>query len=97
MKKSTLLIVAGSVLGAVGSYFAYKRKDEILAKLSEIQENLKEAELTEKAKTAVNDLIEMLTSLIKKEETLAKEEKEKTLAEIEEKVKKLEEVVKAES
>jgi uncharacterized protein HemX len=97
MKKSTLLIAVGSVLGAVGAYFAYKRKDEILAKLSEIQENLKEAELTEKAKTSVNDLIERLTSLIKKEETLTKEEKEKTLAEIEEKVKKLEEVVKAES
>jgi Predicted membrane protein len=93
MKKSTLLIAVGSVLGAVGAYFAYKRKDEILAKLSEIQENLKEAELTEKAKTAVNDLIERLTSLIKKEETLTKEEKEKTLAEIEEKVKKLEEDV----
>jgi uncharacterized protein HemX len=97
MKKSTLLIVVGSVLGAVGAYFAYKRKDEILAKLSEIQENLKEAELTEKAKIAVNDLIERLTSLIKREETLTKEEKEKTLTEIEEKVKKLEEVVKAES
>ncbi|MBX0312438.1 MAG: YtxH domain-containing protein [Sulfurihydrogenibium sp.] len=97
MRKSILLIAVGSVLGAVGTYFAYKRKDEILTKLSEIQENLKGAELTEKTKTAVNDLIEKLSSLIKKEETLTKEEKEKTLAEIEEKVKKLEEVVKAES
>ena len=97
MKKSSFLLVVGSVLGAVGAYFAYKRKDEILAKLTEIQENLKEAELTEKAKTAVNDVIEKLSSLIRKEETLTKEEKEKTLAEIEEKVKKLEEVVKSES
>jgi uncharacterized protein HemX len=97
MKKSALLIAVGSVLGAVGAYFAYKRKDEILAKLSEIQEILKETELTEKAKTAVNDLMERLTSLIKKEETLTKEEEKKILAEIEEKVKRLEEIVKAES
>ncbi|MEJ5173366.1 MAG: YtxH domain-containing protein [Hydrogenothermaceae bacterium] len=97
MKKSTLAIILGSVAAAVGGYFAYKRKDDILAKLSEIQNQLKEAELTEKAKTALSDVVEKLTSLVKRSDTLTEEEKAKEVAELEEKVKKLEEVVKSES
>ncbi|MCX7760892.1 MAG: YtxH domain-containing protein [Hydrogenothermaceae bacterium] len=97
MKKSTLAIILGSVAAAIGGYFAYKRKDDILAKLSEIQNQLKEAELTEKAKTALSDVVEKLTSLVKRSDTLTEEEKAKEVAELEEKVKKLEEVVKSES
>ncbi|MGC9119998.1 MAG: YtxH domain-containing protein [Sulfurihydrogenibium sp.] len=97
MKKKTLLIALGSTLAAVGAYFAYKRRDEILEKLSEVRESLKDAELTEKAKSAFNDVIEKLSSLVKKSEELTEEQKAKEIAELEEKVRKLEEVVKAES
>lgn len=97
MKKATLAIIVGSIVAAVGGYFAYKRKDEILAKLSDIQNQLKETELTEKAKTALNEVVEKLSSLVKRSESLSEEEKAKEVAELEEKVKKLEEVVKAET
>jgi uncharacterized protein HemX len=96
MNKKAVLVALGSALAAVGAYFAYKRKDEILEKLSEIQENLKEAELTEKAKAAFNDVVEKLSSLVKKGEELSEDQKAKELAELEEKVKKLEEAVKTE-
>lgn len=97
MKKTTLALIVGSIAAAVGGYFAYKRKDEILAKLSDIQNQLKETELTEKAKAALNEVVEKLSSLVKRSESLSEEEKAKEVAELEEKVKKLEEVVKAET
>ncbi len=95
MKKGALLIIT-SVLGAVGAYFAYKRKDEILQKLGELQEALKEAELTDKAKATIGEVIDKITGLIKKEEEMTEEEKVQILKEVEEKIKKLEEVVKSE-
>ncbi|NPA51845.1 MAG: YtxH domain-containing protein [Aquificae bacterium] len=95
MKKGALLLVT-SVLGAVGAYFAYKRKDEILQKLNELQEALKEAELTDKAKTTIGEVIDKITGLIKREDEMTEEEKVQILKEVEEKIKKLEEVVKAE-
>ena len=97
MNKKAVLIALGSALAAVGAYFAYKRKDEILAKLSDLQESLKEIELTEKAKTAFNEVVEKLTSLVKRGEELTEEQRAKEIAELEEKVKKLEEAVKTES
>ena len=95
MKKGAVLLIT-SVLGAVGAYFAYKRKDEILQKLNELQEALKETELTDKARTAIGEVIDRITNLIKKEEEMSEEEKVKILKEVEEKIKKLEEVVKSE-
>ncbi|MCX7738171.1 MAG: YtxH domain-containing protein [Hydrogenothermaceae bacterium] len=96
MRKTALALIVGSIAAAVGGYFAYKRKDEILAKLSEIQGQLREAEFTEKTKHALNDVVEKLTSLVKRSDNLTDEEKAKEVAELEEKVKKLEEVVKSE-
>ena len=64
--------------------------------LAAIRESLKDAELTEKAKSAFNDVIEELSSLVKKLEELTEEQKAKEIAELEEKVRKLEEIVKAE-
>ena len=95
MKKGAVLLIT-SVLGAVGAYFAYKRKDEILQKLNELQEALKETELTDKVRTAIGEVIDRITNLIKKEEEMSEEEKVKILKEVEEKIKKLEEVVKSE-
>lgn len=97
MKKTTLALIVGSIAAAVGGYFAYKRKDEILAKLSEIQGQLKDLELTDRAKAALDEIVEKLTSLVKRSDTLSEEEKVKEVAELEEKVKKLEEVVKSET
>ena len=94
MKKGAVLLLT-SVIGAVGAYFAYKRKDEILQKLNELQEALKEAELTDKAKATIGEIIDRVTGLIKKEEEMSEEEKVKILKEVEEKIKKLEEVVKS--
>ncbi len=94
MKKGVVLLLT-SVLGAVGAYFAYKRKDEILQKLNELQEVLKETELTDKARAVVGDIIDRITNLIKREEEMSEEEKVQLLKEVEEKIKKLEEVVKS--
>ncbi len=65
--------------------------------LAAIRESLKDVELTEKAKSALNDVIEKLSSLVKKLEELTEEQRAKEIAELEEKVRKLEEIVKAES
>lgn len=97
MRKTTLALIVGSIAAAVGGYFAYKRKDEILSKLSEIQNQLKEAEITEKVKASLGEVVDKLTSLVKRSDVLSEEEKAKEVAELEEKVKKLEEVVKTES
>lgn len=97
MRKTTLALIVGSIAAAVGGYFAYKRKDEILTKLSEIQNQLKEAEITEKVKASLGEVVDKLTSLVKRSDVLSEEEKAKEVAELEEKVKKLEEVVKTES
>lgn len=96
MNKKVVLVAIGTLLGAVGAYVAYNKREEILAKLQQLQESLKEAEITEKAKATISEIAEKLSNLIKRSETLTAEEKEKELKEIEEKIGKLEEAVKAE-
>jgi len=96
MNKKVVLVAIGTLLGAVGAYVAYNKREEILAKLQQLQESLKEAEITEKAKATISEIAEKLSNLIKRSETLTAEEKEKELKEIEEKIGKLEEAVKSE-
>jgi len=96
MNKKVVLVAIGTLLGAVGAYVAYNKREEILAKLQQLQESLKEAEITEKAKATISEIAEKLSNLIKRSDTLTAEEKEKELKEIEEKIGKLEEAVKAE-
>ncbi|GAB6073259.1 hypothetical protein JCM14244_16360 [Venenivibrio stagnispumantis] len=96
MNKKVVLVAIGTLLGAVGAYVAYNKREEILAKLQQLQESLKEAEITEKAKATIHEIAEKLSNLIKRSDTLTAEEKEKELKEIEEKIGKLEEAVKAE-
>ncbi len=95
MRKNSLLFILGTVVGAGAAYVATTRKEELLKKIEELQEQLKESELPEKAKGLVKDISESIKKLILTPEgEISEEEKKSILEEVEAKIQKLEETVK---
>ena len=94
MKRGLIMLLLGAAVGAAGAYAATQRREELLEKLNDIQNSLKEAELKGRVKAIVSDVSEKIKTLLKKGEELTPEEREEVLEEVEEKIKKLEEVVK---
>ncbi len=95
MRKKSLLFILGTVVGAGAAYVATTRKEELLKKIEELQEQLKESELPEKAKGLVKDISESIKKLILTPEgEISEEEKKSILEEVEAKIQKLEETVK---
>ncbi|WP_029522492.1 hypothetical protein [Persephonella sp. KM09-Lau-8] len=94
MRRGLIMLLLGAAVGAAGAYAATQRREELLEKLNDIQNSLKDAELKGRAKAIVSDVSEKIKTLLKKGEELTPEEREEVLEEVEEKIKKLEEVVK---
>ncbi len=91
--KKVVTLLAGLAVGAVAAYVVAQRKEEIMQKLNEIQNAIKDLELKEKARVTMNEVVSKVKNLLQKGEELTIEEKEKMLAEIEEKLKKLEDAI----
>jgi len=97
MKKNSVLFLLGTLLGAGAAYVAATKKEELLKKIEELQEQLKESELPEKAKALVKDISENIKKLITTgEESMSEEEKKSILEEVEAKIQKLEETIQQE-
>ena len=94
MRRGLIMLLLGAAVGAAGAYAATQRREELLEKLNDIQNSLKDAELKGRAKAIVTDISEKVRTLLKKGEQLSPEEREEVLEEVEEKIKKREEVVK---
>ncbi|SNR69791.1 YtxH domain-containing protein [Desulfurobacterium atlanticum] len=95
MKRGTIMFILGSLVGAGATYLATTRKEEIMEKLQELQEQLKESDLPERAKKLVKEIAENIQTLIAApEEELTEEEKKDILDEVETKIQKLEEAIK---
>jgi len=95
MKRGTIMFILGSLVGAGAAYLATTRKEEIMEKLQELQEQLKESDLPERAKKLVKEIAENIQTLITApEEELTEEEKKDILDEVETKIQKLEEAIK---
>ncbi|WP_456396112.1 YtxH domain-containing protein [Desulfurobacterium sp.] len=95
MKKETIMFILGSLVGAGAAYLATTRKEEIMEKLQELQEQLKDSDLPERAKNLVKEIAENIQTLIMSpEEELSEEEKKDILDEVESKIQKLEEAIK---
>lgn len=91
--RKVVTLIAGLAVGAVTAYLLTQRREEVLQKLSEIQNSIKDLELKDKARITMNEVVSKVKKLLQKGEELTAEEKEKMLAEIEEKLKKLEEAI----
>ncbi len=91
--RKVVTLVAGLALGAITAYVVAQRKEEIMKKLNEIQNAIKDLELKDKARVTMNEVVSKVKNLLQKGEELTLEEKEKMLAEIEEKLKKLEDAI----
>jgi|GEM_PF-581154 gas vesicle protein len=97
MKRSSLMFLIGTIVGAGTALVVATKKEEILKKLEELQTHLKESELPEKAKNIAKDVMESLKQLvISGRENLTEEERRSILDEVEEKIRKLEEAIEAE-
>ncbi len=94
MKKSSIMFLLGSILGAGAAYVAATRKEEILKKIEELQEQIKESDLPERAKNLVKEIAESINLLLTSgEEAMSDEEKKNILEEVEAKIQKLEETI----
>ena len=94
MKKSSIMFLIGSILGAGAAYVAATRKEEILKKIEELQEQIKESDLPERAKNLVKEIAESINHLLTSgEEAMSEEEKKNILEEVEAKIQKLEEAI----
>ena len=94
MKKSSIMFLLGSILGAGAAYVAATRREEILKKIEELQEQIKESDLPERAKNLVKEIAESVNHLlISGEEAMSEEEKKNILEEVEAKIQKLEETI----
>jgi len=93
MRKSSLMFLLGTILGAGAAYVATTRKEEILKKLEELQEQIKESDLPERAKNLVKEISEVLNILTSGEKSMSEEEKKNILEEVEAKIQKLEEAI----
>ncbi len=91
--RKVITLVAGLAVGAITAYLVAQRKEEIMKKLNEIQNAIKDLELKDKARVTMNEVVSKVKNLLQKGEELTLEEKEKMLAEIEEKLKKLEDAI----
>jgi len=97
MKKNSVLFLLGTLLGAGAAYVAATRREELLKKIEELQEQLKESELPEKAKALIKEISESIKKLIVTgEESISEEEKKNILEEVEAKIQKLEETIQQE-
>ncbi len=94
MKKGSLMFILGSLIGAGAAYVATTRKEEILQKIEELQEQVKESDLPERARTLVKEISESIKNLLLTgEETMSEEERKSILEEVESKIRKLEEAI----
>ncbi|MEO2082823.1 MAG: YtxH domain-containing protein [Desulfurobacteriaceae bacterium] len=94
MKKGSLMFILGSLIGAGAAYVATTRKEEILQKIEELQEQVKESDLPERARTLVKEISESIKNLLLTgEETMSEEERKSILEEVEAKIRKLEEAI----
>jgi len=94
MKKSSLMFLLGTILGAGAAYVATTRKEEILKKIDELQEQIRESDLPERAKNLVKEISEAINILLTSgEEAMSEEEKKNILEEVEAKIQKLEEAI----
>ncbi len=97
MKKSSIMFLLGSILGAGAAYVATTKKEEILKKIEELQEQLKESDLPERARSLVKEISESITQLLTSGEgAMSEEEKRNILEEVEAKIQKLEETIQKE-
>jgi uncharacterized protein YoxC len=97
MKRETLMFLLGSLIGAGAAYVASTRKEEIINKIQELQEEIKKSDLPERAKALVKDIAESIQALItSSEEALTEAEKKDILEEVETKIQKLEEAIQRE-
>jgi ArsR family metal-binding transcriptional regulator len=94
MKKSSIMFLLGSILGAGAAYVATTRREEILKKIEELQEQIKESDLPERAKNLVKEISESINHLLTSGEgAMDEEEKKNILEEVEAKIQKLEEAI----
>ncbi|WP_163328012.1 YtxH domain-containing protein [Desulfurobacterium thermolithotrophum] len=94
MKRSSVIFLLGSVLGAGITYLATTRKEEILDKIEELQKQIKESDLPERTRNLVKEISELVNHLLKSgKEHLSEQEKRNILEEVEAKIKKLEETI----
>jgi len=97
MKKGSIVFLLGTLVGAGATYVATTKREELLKKIEELQEQLKESDLSEKAKLLVKDITESIKKLVAApEDSLSEEEKKSILEEVEEKINKLEETIQKE-
>jgi uncharacterized protein YoxC len=97
MRKSSLMFLLGSLVGVGAAYVATTRKEEILKKVEELQEQIKESDLPERARTLVEDISRSIKELLTSgEEEMSEEEKRTILEEVEQKIQKLEETIQKE-
>ncbi|SMO48077.1 hypothetical protein SAMN06269117_10618 [Balnearium lithotrophicum] len=97
MRKSSLMFLLGSLIGAGAAYVATTRKEEILKKIEELQEQIKESDLPERARALVEDISRSIKELLTSgEEEMSEEEKRTILEEVEQKIQKLEETIQKE-
>ena len=97
MKRETLMFLLGSLIGAGAAYVASTRKEEIINKIQELQEEIKKSDLPERAKALVKGIAESIQALItSSEEALTEAEKKDILEEVETKIQKLEEAIQRE-
>ncbi|WP_456341663.1 YtxH domain-containing protein [Thermovibrio sp.] len=94
MKRNSVIFLLGTLVGAGAAYVATTKREELLKKIEELQEQLKESELSDKAKALVKDISESIKKLISTpEESMSEEEKRSILEEVEAKIRKLEETI----
>ncbi len=97
MKRGSIMFLLGSILGAGAAYVATTRKEEILKKIEELQEQIKESDLPERARNLVKEISESIAHLLTSgEEAMSEEEKKNILEEVEAKIQKLEETIQKE-
>jgi len=97
MKKGSLMFLLGSLVGAGAAYVATTRKEEILKKIEELQEQIKESELPERARSLVDEISRSIKELLTSGESeMSEEEKRSILEEVEAKIQKLEETIQKE-
>ncbi len=94
MKKGTLMFLIGTLLGAGATYVATTKKEEILKKIDEIQNQLKESDLPERAKNLAREIADNIKVLVSSsEEGLGDEKKKEILEDVENKIQKLEQAI----
>ncbi len=97
MKKGSLAFLIGTLVGAGAAYVATTKREELLKRIEEVQELLKESSLSEKAKSLVKEVSESIRKLVSSESEISEEEKRSILEEVEEKIQKLEETLREET